>query len=304
MIKIDSTYDVILTYSPIREITGHIFECFDYYLFLREYCHVGILFFDGLNVEQLKTAFNSKYKVDFSEIEKDFIRIKLDDDNRKYNSIMFGKNTTVILTDGNIKSLNYRKIILISDRLYGFLCEYDEFEKQTFNKNIVYLADPRIYGKLTHFRQMDYVKKIPFKFYKPINRKRGNTGMMYATYVCRKITPDVVREYHERSGCSETMLVVPYTLPEYENIDGVKQVQAPVPDFFEKFDTYIYTPVQRRFDCSPRLLTECFFYGKRIMVDLPYVDVGLQTRYGDCVSGIERLNLKSGDEILNLINYR
>ena len=39
------------------------------------------------------------------------------------------------------------------------------------------------------------------------------------------------------------MLVVPYTLPEYENIDGVKQVQAPVPDFFEKFDTYIYTPV-------------------------------------------------------------
>ena len=40
------------------------------------------------------------------------------------------------------------------------------------------------------------------------------------------------------------------------------------------------------------------------MVNLPYVDVGLQTRYGDCVSGIERLNLKSGDEILNLINYR
>ena len=67
--------------------------------------------------------------------------------------------------------------------------------------------------------------------------------MMYATYVCRKITPNVVREYHERSGCSETMLVVPYTLPEYENIDGVRQVQAPVPDFFEKFDTYIYTPV-------------------------------------------------------------
>jgi len=35
MIKIDEKYDVVLTYSPISEITGHVFECFDYYLFLR-----------------------------------------------------------------------------------------------------------------------------------------------------------------------------------------------------------------------------------------------------------------------------
>lgn len=301
MFKIDPTYDVILTYSPICEITGHIFECFDYYLFLREHCRAGILFFDGLDDSQLRTAFNSKYNVDFSDIQKDFIHVKLDKNCRNYNSVMFGKNTTVILTDGNIKSLNYHKIILITGKLYGFLCEYDEFEKQTFNKNIVYLADHRVYGDIGHFRQIDYVKKIPFKFYRRISRKPGNTGMMYTSYVCRKITPDVVKEYHERSGCSETLLVVPYMLPEYENIDGIIQVQAPVPDFFEKFDTYIYTPVRRRFDCSPRLLTECFFYGKKVNVDLPYIDIGLKTRYSDCTAGLERLNLDDGDPILDLL---
>jgi len=73
VIKVDPSYDVVMTYSPIIEITGHIFECFDYYLFLRDYCKVGILFFCGLSKQQLKTAFESKYKVPFSDVEKDLI---------------------------------------------------------------------------------------------------------------------------------------------------------------------------------------------------------------------------------------
>jgi len=56
MVYINPKYDIILTYSPIIEITGHIFECFDYYLFLRNYFNVGILFFSGLSMPKLKTA--------------------------------------------------------------------------------------------------------------------------------------------------------------------------------------------------------------------------------------------------------
>jgi len=62
-----------------------------------------------------------------------------------------------------------------------------------------------------------------------------------------------------------------------------------------KFDTYIYTPVQRQFDCSPRLVTECFLHKKNVLIDLPYVDIGLQTRYNDCKKDIEQLNLKEND---------
>lgn len=299
MIQI-SDYDVILTHSPIYEITGHIFECFDYYLFLKQYYNVGILFFDGLSEEKLKIAFNSKYNIDFDDIKKDIIFIKLDPNNNTYTTIKFNNKTVVILTDGHIKSLNHRKIIFATNKLYGFMCEYDEFEKQKFNKHITYLQDYRIYNKNMFFNSIDYVKKLPFKFYKKINRIYDNIGMMYTTFVCRKITPYVVQQYHEMSGCKKTLLIVPYKLNEYDNIDGVEQIQAPVENLMEKFDTYIYTPVERKFDCSPRLVTECFLYKKNVLININYTDIGLKTRYNDC-KNIELLNLTDNDKILDVI---
>ena len=77
---------------------------------------------------------------------------------------------------------------------------------------------------------------------------------------------------------------------------------APIEDLFEKFDTYIYTPVNRKFDCSPRLVTECFFQGKKVFKDLDYYDIGLETRYFDCVHNLESLNLIEGDAIIDIIN--
>ena len=77
------------------------------------------------------------------------------------------------------------------------------------------------------------------------------------------------------SGCEKTLLVVPYKLDEYDYLDGVEQVLAPLPDFFDQFDTYIYTPVHRKFDCSPRLVTECFLQNKKIFMHLDYMDIGL-----------------------------
>lgn len=300
MIQIDSKYDIILTYSPIIEITGHIFECFDYYLFLRQYCKVGILFFCGLKKEKLKIAFESKYNVLFSDIENDFIQLNDFKPNGEKQIISFGKNTTVILTDGNIKSLDYYNIILATNKLYGFLCEYDDFHKIKSNNHITYLQDYRIYGKNKYFKSIDYVKKIPFKFYKKCNRIQKNIGMIYMTYVCRKVTPDIIVKYHKMSGCEKTLLIVPYKLPEYDNLQNITQIEAPVDDFFNQFDTYIYTPVNRKFDCSPRLVTECFMQGKKVFKQLDYYDIGLETRYNDCITDINKLNLTDNDEILKL----
>ena len=122
VIKVDSSYDVILTYSPIVEITGHIFECFDYYLFLRDYCKAGILFFCGLKREQLKVAFESKYNVPFSSVEPDLIQVDGVAPDASAQIVVFGSKTTVILADGNIQSLEYNRIMFASKRLYGFMC--------------------------------------------------------------------------------------------------------------------------------------------------------------------------------------
>jgi hypothetical protein len=103
---IDPSYNVILTYSPIIEITGHLFECFDYYLFLRNYYKVGILLFNSLPIEKLRIAWNSKYIIDFDTILNDIMFINVLPNN-KQEIIKFGKNTCVIIADGNIKSLQY-----------------------------------------------------------------------------------------------------------------------------------------------------------------------------------------------------
>ena len=302
MVRIDSTYDVILTYSPISEITGHVFECFDYYLFLRDFFKVGILFLEGLPLEDLKIAFESKYNVPFSEVADDIIQLGHStlENERIYQ---FGPKTFVLLCDGNIRSLAHRRIMLATRKLYGFMCGEYGFEEIKSNNHITYLQDFRIYGRNQFFKCYDYVKKLPFKYYKQISRERQRppVGMMYVTYACRKVTPQVIQQYYEMSGCCKSLLVVPYKLPEYDRIDGVEQVLAPVQDFFEKFDTYIYTAVERHFDCSPRLVTECLFYKKEVLLNVNYVDIGLQTRWKDATRDIKSLELKEDDEILSII---
>lgn len=302
--KIDEQYEVILTFSPINEITGHIFECFDYYLFLRQYFRVGILFLGTIREEKLKNVFNDKYVIDYDSVKQDFIVI--DEKNlRKNNLITFGKNTVVILCDGNIHQLQLYGIHLITRNLLGFLCAEKEesyVDKISMYKHITYLKDYRIYSNNNYFKSYNYVKKLPFRYYKKTNRVYDNTGMMYVTYACRKITAETIEKYHKMSKCDRTLLLVPYKLNEYDNIDGVEQIEAPLIDLFNRFDTYIYTPVKRKFDCSPRLVTECFLHNKKILMELDYVDLGLQTRYNDCMDDLEQLNLKENDPILGIID--
>lgn len=278
--KISPEYDVVLTYSPIIEITGHLFECFDYYLFLRERYRVGILLFNGMPVQALRTAFESKYNVEFGHIEKDLMLV---DGASRENmvDVYVPPKTFLLVADGNFKAAGYNGIHFMARRLFGFLCEPDPGEFPGMPRNVTYLQDYRIYGRNTLHSSIDYVKKLPFKYYRKCAQVNEKIGMMYMTYVCRKVGPEVIADYFRRSGCSRSMLVVPYMLPEYDDIFGIEQVVAPVDGFFDKFGTYIYLPVQRKFDCSPRLVTECCMHGKKIFMDLDYSDPGLETRLAD-----------------------
>lgn len=44
----------------------------------------------------------------------------------------------------------------------------------------------------------------------------------------------------------------------------------------------MYLPVARHFDCSPRLVAECFFHGKRLFQANNYADPGFDVRLRDC----------------------
>jgi hypothetical protein len=94
---------------------------------------------------------------------------------------------------------------------------------------------------------------------------------------------------------------VPYKKVEFDNLLNIEQIEAPVMDLFLKFDTYIYTPVARHFDCSPRLVTECFMQNRKVISNNCYADPGFDTRYNDCINNLNSLNLLDGDDILNII---
>lgn len=300
-------YEVILTFSPTDEITGHIFEVFDYYLFLRDYFKVGMLFIGSISLDKLKDAFEDKYIVPFAQIEEDLIFYTLDDVKTGKNIFCFDSKTFVLVCDGNIHAMQAYRITFLTKLLYGFMCFSGEQlisgYGNTMFSHMTYLADYRIYtNRIVGFKTIDYVKKLPFKHYKKHSRIFDNTGMMYMTFQCRKISPYTVLDYFWKSKCSKALLVVPKILDQYENLEGVEQVVAPVKNFFSQFDTYIYTPVARHFDCSPRLVTECYMQGKNVLVDLDYVDLGLQTRLKDCQTSLQSLDLCDGDQIVGIIN--
>ena len=192
--KIDPKYDVVLTYSPIIEITGHLFECFDYYLFLREKYTVGILLFDGLPEAALRTAFESKYAEPFDSVLPDLMRVD-GAAHGKDVDVYVPFRTFLLMTDGNFKAAGYNGIHFIAKRLFGFLCEPDPGDLLGMPKNIVYLQDYRIYGRNSVHCSIDYVKKLPFRHYRKCADVDPKKGMMYMTYVCRKVDPDTVLKY-------------------------------------------------------------------------------------------------------------
>jgi hypothetical protein len=300
MLQLDSSYDVVLTYSPIKEITGHIGEVFDYFLFLSNYMNVGILIMSGLSLEQLRIFWESKYIEPFESVIPKLTLLSMRD-LYDLKIISFGKKTTVILTDGNIRSLSSLGVYLACHRLLGFMCfDYDFFQIKK-NSRITYLQDYRIYGKHRYFPSLNYVKKLPFKYYKEVSSPNKNVGLMYITWACRDITRKQIQEYLEKSNCSEVLVVVPDLATKFKDIPGVTLLQAPVENFLERFDTYIYTPISRQFDCSSRLVVECYMHNKDVFADLPYEDPALTIRLDDARNNLDSLNLKEGDFLLEVL---
>ena len=78
----------------------------------------------------------------------------------------------------------------------------------------------------------------------------------------------------------------------------------PVDNLFDKFSTYIYTPVPRKWDCSPRFIAECKYYGKEVIyhnIDYWDVDLGLYWRKHDIDNEFDSLFLRDADEIIPIL---
>ncbi len=308
-IVLDKSFDLYLTMAWPHDndhgICGHVFEIIDYYLFLRDRLKVGIFIGENMDWFTLEKAIRKKYEVSNEIINE----IKNNTTFKLRPKIVKGKN--ILIVDGGIKGcLCWGGVKLIFKNILNFRCDYLDTHHDLQYKNLKVLQDLRVYDDGDNDIAINYIKKINFKYYKKIKKVKTNTALIYATKNERSLTKNqidnIINNYN-----FEKYLIVTSDPIEYKNIfKDYKNLifpEMPVDNIFEKFDTFIYTPIGRCFDCSPRFIVECKHYGKDVIydnIDEDYLnkDTGLKYRKYDIENNLSSLYLQEDDNIIDIIN--
>jgi len=233
--------DLWLTYSWSNNnhgICGHTYEVIDYWYILKDKMNVGIVLCEDIDSDTLFKAVRCRYNfntLEISELE---------------NSVVFHNRpkiltggSKILFTDGGI--VNMSNVTLLYDKIYYMACGNKQV-KDNNKDNVYILQDDRVYERVKK-NGIHYVKKILFdKLKKP--RGQLNNTLVYGTKNCRHI-----EDYSDLHQYGNLLIVT----NKENKPKGLVSLQPPVPDIFRLFKTYVYTPVARKWDCSPRFLAEC-----------------------------------------------
>lgn len=295
ILQLDNTYDLWLSYSWSNSnhgVCGHTFEVIDYYHILKDRFRVGILLAEDIDWEMLEKSIRSKYNFNDEEIREMKENVVF----AKRPKLVSGKN--IIFTDGGIKST--KDCVLLFDNVFHMACG-DMEVKNNGDEKVWILQDDRVYDK-PKVNGVNYKKKILFDRLKKIGDS-DNSILLYGTKNCREIGEGDYRYISER--CHQPILAITNeeNKPNYE-VPGVKFVVPPLNKIFERFQTYIYTPVERKWDCSPRFIAECEYYGKEVIyykIDYWEDDKGLYWRKWDIENDFESISLNQDDELVDIL---
>lgn len=288
ILKLDPAYDIWLSMtwsSNDHGICGHVYEIFDYFQILKKHFKVGIFFAETIDIEM---ALKNKYDFTDKEIQE-----------YKDNTVFGSKpsllqGTNILFVDGGV--VNAAAITLLFNNIFYFACGNKEV-KDNNKKNVYILQDNRVYDPV-NLNGIDYKKRILFDRLKPI-AKSNTAVLLYATKNCRNID-----NYEQFFYYSDNIIAITNVENRPADIEGITFLVPPLEDIFEKFDTYVYTPVTRKWDCSPRFIAECKYYNKEVIyhnIDYWDIDHGLRVRKWDIDNDFESLFLKSDDSIITIL---
>jgi hypothetical protein len=289
--QLDTTYDLWLSYSWSNNnhgICGHTYEVIDYYHILRNDFKVGILLCEDIDWLTFESSIRSKY--DFTDDEVADIKANTVFSNRP--TLVKGRN--ILFTDGGV--VNLEAVTLLFDNIFYFACGNKEV-KDNDKDNVWILQDDRVYEPVKR-NGINYKKRILFDRLKQLNNAQDQL-LVYATKNCRDLDDyESLREY------GKPVMVITNKENQPKPIDGFTFVIPPVDNLFEQFTTYVYTPVKRKWDCSPRFIAECKYYGKQVVfhnIDYWEQDRGLYWRNWDIENDFDSLYLRTSDDIVNIL---
>ncbi len=272
-------YEIVLTYSRStsekNRICGHTFEVLDYYLYFKDLGVSAIIVIqDDISLDKIKEAWNNNYNLNHLEEEPEVVKV--------HDSIIARK---VLNCSGFFKE---ERTQYVAKQLFQFRCGV--YQKDYLDlKNVIILQDNRIFEDIPK-GSINYVKKINTRYLKRYPNKEPETFMYWNT-VLRLPTEArqdyLVKKYH------------PSIITNQET--KYKRIQPPI-NILKTFagGTYVYTEVTRKFDCSSRLLLECYLNNIEVIFDFDIPeeeyfqkDKGLYYRWYDIKHNIHELFLEN-----------
>ncbi len=259
---------------------GHTYEVIDYFYILSKFVDTKILLVVNYTLEYFREIIERKYSFSTEEVNYIINRtvIKTQDEMKDIKKIYA---RIVLVTDGFF----FKEHPFISKHLICFPC-HKKYINEFYINNLTILQDNRIYIKTKN--SINYIKKILLdKIRKPVNK--SDKILIY--------TNSNLRKYNITKYPKDSVVVVTND----EKIDGYQYLDLPVDNIFDEFNEYIYTPVSGQFDCSPRFIVECAYFGKKVTYDIDYYDIGLEVRKQDIKDNLMGLNLTEDDFIVQYI---
>jgi hypothetical protein len=309
IIKLDPDVDLWITYSWFSTIqiksksiihgtiSGHTFEMIDYWYILRTQMKVKILICFGMDIDDLKKAINIKYTFNEEEKAELFSSIVVE------HSPVLIKGKNILFVDGGSNpSLN--NIGLLFDNIFFFTCG-TSYLKQFEKDNCYVLEDFRVYDNLrkNHPKiknRINYKKSILLNKTKKYEKK--DVTLFYLTENCRLLDKDILLNYIK----DDEKYIIVTDCDYYNDLSDRENItieQTPYEGFF-KCSKYVYTPISKKKDCSPRFITECKYLG----IDVDYLNIdyleddkGLYWRKWDIENDFKSLELTEDNQIIEII---
>lgn len=271
--------DILITYIPkpspsySKTLSGHFFEVFDYYYLLKTKYSVNIWLPDIQSADEIKHIITARYSLEFD-----------------WNDLIIGnfkliKVPVVLCVDNCYHFMALHRNMFLCNKFYSFACGDAKFCAGSEPPNIELLADSRIYdfSKL-NCNSIDYAKKV----WPHIKRTENpqNRAFAHITSSCKSVSQELL---------SELILRNPNICIYSDYLNHPQATKVPVLDF--DFTKFIYTPIPRKFDCSNRLIIECFIFGIPVEYWISYRDESLELRRCNPSEFILRRN----DSILDIL---
>lgn len=271
--------NAILFYNYLNGIHGGVLDFIEFYLcMLEQNSDVKMLI---INYNQgfrkaLTELIYDRYDVSGLDFEKNIIGIDCRDLLRiKFNRLLVHDYGTIYKVRGLVNIINNESKIFVVSELHTDNPKY-VIDKSLYPEDCVVY-----YGEMPFvYKDVHYNHKFLFSRYKPLQRVDS------AIFLHSPNSNDYgfIKNYKSIFGNRRIV----FKTSKHKN------------NLFELFDTFVYFHADKWFDPRPRLMHECFFYGKEIVyINEPGCVDGSHFRYNDLMNnGISNRYLTKDDEIV------